>query len=363
MTVLKKLLMVLGTMATIANSENLISPDNSSIQYFGRFDFSDKANVAFDWPGVYIRTAFQGTSCKAVLKGVNCFDAFIDEKLVATIKTGPESATYELVNNLTDKTHQLLLVKRSESSTPSFFQGLILDSGKSLVKPPAAPTRKIEFIGDSYTAGFSNESTSRECPAEKTDSLILTSTNTYKAFGPLCAQAFNAQYQINAISGKGLVRNYNGIDKGKELPLLYEKALLSLNEKQWDFNRWKADVVVIGIGINDFQADPPYADSSKFDSEYVKLLSKLRKAYPGVKFILCATKVWPTNALIPRVKSIVENQKAQGHKDIWYYEYQTENGALYGHPNINDHQIIAKGLIPIIAQATGWDQQVNNKQK
>lgn len=353
-TLFTKTLLVLSIMTTLSNSENLISPDNSLIQYYGRFDFSDKANVAFDWPGVYIKASFQGTSCKVVLKGTNCYDAYIDGKHKVTITAGPQSATYVIADKLSDKTHQLLLTKRSESSSVSFFQGIIIDSGKSLVKAPAPPVRKIEFIGDSYTAGFANESSSREYQSDKVESIILTTTNTYRAFGPICARAFDAQYQINALSGRGLVRNYNGFDPGKELPYYYNKTLLSVENSTWDFSKWNPDLIVIGIGINDLQADPPYPDSAQFDGEYSKLIQNLRQKHPGVKFICCATNIWPKNALIPRVKSIVEKQKAQGHKDIWYYEYTTKNGALYGHPDVNDHKIIADGLIPVIEEATGW---------
>ncbi|HEX3018823.1 MAG TPA: SGNH/GDSL hydrolase family protein [Chitinispirillaceae bacterium] len=356
---LKKILILFCAMAAICNSTNLISADNPYIQYFGRFDHSNRSEVAFEWPGVYIKATFQGTSCKTVLKGNDLFDAFIDNQFVTIIKSGSQSDTLVVAKELQDKTHQLLLSKRTESSSPSFFKGLILDSGKTLLAPPAPETRKIEFIGDSYTAGFANEYNSRECPADKADSIVINFTNTNKAFGPICARSFNAQYQINAISGRGLVRNYNGTDPGKELPYYYEKLLLSVKEKKWDFTRWKADVVVIGIGINDFQADPPYADSVLFDTQYEKTLTLLRKNYPGVKFICCATKVWPTDALIPRIKSIVKSQKKKGHKDLWYFEYTTENNALYGHPGIKDHQIIAKGLEKVIAEATGW-KIVNN---
>lgn len=355
MTIFQKLLTTLLIMTTIPTSENLIKPDNSCIQYYGRFDFSNPENVAFDWPGVYIKTIFQGTSCKIILKGQACFDIFVDDNFIKTIMSGPQTAKFDIITGLEDKNHQLLLVKRSESSKPLFFQGLIIDSGKTLTPPPEKPVKKIEFIGDSYTAGFANEFNKKEFLPEKTDSIILSSTNTRKSFGALCAAAFDAQYQIHAISGKGLVRNYNGADPGKELPFYYEKALLS-SDKAWDFSKWKADVVVIGIGINDFQADPPYADSSLFDTEYEKLLSKLRKYYPGVKIICCATRVWPTDALIPRIKNIVNKQKSKGHNDIWYYQYQTDNNALYGHPDINDHKIIADGLISLISQATGWKQ-------
>jgi lysophospholipase L1-like esterase len=356
---LKKIISGLAIMTTIVSAQNLISPSDPNIQYFGRVDRSVTGKVMFDWPGILIQANFNGTSCAAVLEGINCFDVYIDGVLEKNFKVTKEKAAWELVKRLTDRTHRLLIVKRSESaSSPSSFYGLLLDKDRTLASLPPPPQRKIEFIGDSYTVGFANEYLNQASPLGKEDSIILAATNTYKAFGPILSRAFNAQYQVIAVSGKGLVRNYNGIDKGRELPALYDRTLVSSTNGgasgKWDFSSWKADVVVIGLGINDFQAEPPYADSATFDADYAKLIDRIRKQYPGVKIVCCATKVWPTDLLKPHVKAIAEKQKVQGHTDIRYFEYVSENGALYGHPHLYDHQAIAELLIPVISELTGW---------
>jgi lysophospholipase L1-like esterase len=347
-------------MTTILSAQTLISPGDPGIRYMGRVDRSLPDRVMFDWPGITIQAVFAGTTCGVALEGVNYYDAFVDGVLTATFQTRPRKATFTVAQNLSDRNHRLLIVKRSESplSTASFF-GLLLDKGKTLAALPEPMQRKIEFIGDSYTAGFANEYLNRECPAGKEDSIILAATNAHKAFGPLVARAFGADYHLIAMSGKGLLRNYNGIDKGRELPVYYDRTLIApVNDakasSRWDFSQWKADVAVIAIGINDFQADPPYSDSAKFDATYSALIERVRKLYPGVKVICCATKVWPIDALIPHIKAIVEQQKTGGHDDVRYFEYVTGNGALYGHPHIYDHQTIADGLIPVVAEATGW---------
>jgi hypothetical protein len=359
MKIVRNVTFLIFILISMLPAQSLIAPTDSNIQYFGRVDRSSAGKVMFDWPGIMIQTIFNGTSCAVILEGTNCFDVYIDGVLVKTVHIKNEKATYSLAQGLTDRSHRLLIVKRSESaSVPSTFYGLQLDKDKKLTSPPPAPQRKIEFIGDSYTAGFANEYLGQACQSGKEDSIILAATNTYKAFGPVASRAFGAQYQITAVSGKGLVRNYNGIDKGRELPACYDRTLVSstgnAKSAKWDFSSWKADVVVVGIGINDFQADPPYADSAKFDATYAGLIEKLRKQYAGVKIICCATKVWPTDLLIPHVKAIVEHQKATGHNDVCCFEYASGNTALYGHPSIYDHQAIADSLIPVISQMTGW---------
>jgi hypothetical protein len=364
MNYFRRIISGIVTMATIISAQNLILPTDSNIRYFGRVDKSASGKVQFDWPGIIIQAVFNGTSCTAVLEGINCFDAYIDGVCVKNFKSTKEKAGYLLAKDLTDRSHRLMIIKRSESaSSPSVFYGLRLDKDRTLESLPPPPQRKIEFIGDSYTVGFANEYLNQAAPPGKEDSIILEATNTYKAFGPIVSRAFNAQYQIIAVSGKGLVRNYNGIDKGRELPALYERTLVSSAESKWDFSTWKADVVVIGLGINDFQADPPYADSATFDAAYALLIDRIRKQYSGVKIVCCATKVWPTDLLKPHVLSIVEKQKAQGHSDIRYFEYVSGNGALFGHPHIYDHQSIAESLIPVVAEMTGWRRTDNMRGK
>ena len=354
-----QLILFLCTISANDSSMTFIAPDHPDIQYYGRFDFSNLHKPAFYWPGIYLKTAFQGTSCKVILEGRNCYDAFIDGVHTAKLIVGTQADTFTIAHNLTDRTHQLLLVKRSESNhATAFFRGFILDKGKTCIPAAPPPSRKIEFIGDSYTAGFANEYYDRNCPPEKVDSIILSSTNANRAFGSLTAHAFGAQYQIHAYSGKGLIRNYNGIDKGREFLYYYDKVLPCAMEASpnADFSLWKPDVIVIGLGINDFQADPPYADTSEFDSVYSRFLDRLRMLHPGVKLICCATKVWPTDALIPRIKSIVEKQKKQGKSDVAYFEFTSQNTALYGHPGLQDHATIAKSLIPLVPKVTGWNR-------
>lgn len=356
-------LLLLGVIICGGNvlANNFISADNPAFGYHGRFDLTNKSKAAFDWPGVYITCAFEGTSCSAVLEGRNMFDAVIDEKIVRTIDVHGEKDTFLLADKLPAGKHELRIVKRTESNDRvSFFYGIMLDDKAKIYKSEVKYDHRIEFIGDSYTAGFGIEHQGRECAPDKCDSLAYSTTNAAKSFGALISARFNADYQINAISGKGLVRNYNGIDKGKEFPVCYSRTLQSsvnnadVKSTEYNLTSWHPELVVIGIGINDFQADPPYADSVKYDSVYTQLIKTISAKHSGVKIICCATEVWPTKALIPRVKAVVEKLNDAGNKDVYYFEFQTENMALYGHPSIADHEKIAQELCAFISKSVGW---------
>jgi lysophospholipase L1-like esterase len=342
-------------------SQNFFDASDNAFLYSGRVDSSVRGEVTFDWPGVYIQTEFEGTSCKAVLQGKCCYDILIDTTKHSVLVVGTQRDTFTIADSLPSGTHTLQIAKRSETNTNvCTFYGLIVDENCKLLRPPIDQSRRIEFIGDSYTAGFGNEHPSIECAPDVYDEILFRTTNTNRAFGPVLAKSFRAQYQINAYSGKGLVRNYNGIDKGKEFLVYYDKVLNSkVNTDNlaplWNFSLWHPQVVVIGLGLNDFLADPPYADPLKYDSAYASLLNLLREKHPGVSMICCATSVWPTQVLISRVQAIVEKEKSAGRNDVHYFEFFTNNTALLCHPSVEDSKKIAKKLQPLIASVTKWD--------
>jgi len=344
----------------IAMAEKAITGDNGAFTFSGRCDFTNKNEVAFDWPGIIISFGFSGTSCRAVIRGPCMFDLFIDNQFVKIVNAGFNKDTLLLADKLINTNHIVKLVKRNETlNKPVVFYGVVVDNNAKLFNVAQKSTRKIEFIGDSYTAGYANEYPFRECEDKKSDSIVFTTTNTGKSFGSLIADTFNAERHINAISGKGIIRNYGWSDIGKEFLQYYDRTLLTsinnpaVNDVFWNYS-WHPDVIVIGLGINDFSTDPPYADSIQFDNAYQAFIKLLKTKHPGVKIICCATKIQPSNILIPRVRGIVERFREQGDNDVLYFEYKTDNTALYGHPFITDHQKIAHELGVLIGSVTGW---------
>ncbi len=338
----------------------LVPGDNDVFTFSGRCDFTTINQVAFDWPGIIISFGFSGTSCAAVIDGPCMFDLFIDNQFVNTVCAVTEKETVLLADKLKNKTHYVKLVKRNESLIkPVVFHGVIIDNNAKISKITQKNSRKIEFIGDSYTVGYANEYSSRECENDESDSIVFSMTNAGKSFGSLIAEMFNAERYINAISGKGIVRNYGWSDKGMEFLKYYERTLLTsvhnpaVNDVLWDY-AWHPDVIVIGLGINDFQEDPPYADALQFDSSYQNFILSLKAKHPGVEIICCATKIKPADTLIPRVRAIVEYFREKGDNGVYYFEYETENNSLYGHPSAKDHEKIAHELSSLIGTVTGW---------
>ena len=105
------------------------------------------------------------------------------------------------VEGLSNSEHTVRVVKRSEVPwATSTFGGFVPVNGSVILSAPAKRDLQLEFVGDSYTAGYGNTSTSRDCTGEQ----VTRTTNADLSFGAVTARALGADYQINAFSGRGI---------------------------------------------------------------------------------------------------------------------------------------------------------------
>lgn len=172
---------------------NLIPANNPYIQYFGRWDTADSLHPKYAWPGVYLYAEFSRTKVGIRLAdATNYFNVYIDGKLHNVFHgTKPGEAEYILADSLENTKHTFLLSRRNITLGESYtFCGIILDSNATLLPPQPKPLRKIEFIGDSFTAAESNEAKEPSLPWEAR----FPVTNIDKGFAADVARHFNAQY-------------------------------------------------------------------------------------------------------------------------------------------------------------------------
>lgn len=101
-------------------------------------------------------------------------------------------------------------------------------------------------------------------------SLIFIST-----YGPLIARAVNADFFVEAWSGKGMVRNYGdpNITSVDPFPKYYPYTLATEWTQKWDFYAWVPDVIVINLGTNDYSTQPhPPQNVFETGIDYDKIL-------------------------------------------------------------------------------------------
>jgi lysophospholipase L1-like esterase len=332
-----------------------IDADNSCIQYVGRFDKSDPLNVVFDWPGVYIRAKFEGTSCAIrLIDGSNYYDVTIDDQ--TSFVLNPDTASVHMVaTGLADTIHTILIQKRTEAFVgKGQFQGFILDEGKGLIEPEPAPERRIEFIGNSITCGYGVEGASANSPFKN------ETENATLSYAALTGRALNADYAMVAYSGKGVVRNYGDANKTSTdpMPSLYGRTLCSDSTKTWDYTSWVPQVVVINLGTNDFSTQP-YPDKSVFQDAYKQLINRVQSQYPDVAvFCLNGPMIGePPGSYIEEV--VVDCWQNNSNNKVYYIGISTstllmsDRGSDW-HPNVSGQQKTADVVVPLIQSIMNW---------
>lgn len=341
-------------LAIIASSYGEPAMNNSSdaITFNGRWLHADGKHCT-SAPAATLQFESEAKGFVFELEGEARYRFDIDGKPVTYFEV-TEKATQKLAGATDGQKHLYRLIKISESNPGNICIPKISIEGAGNFYPPSRKSnRRIEFIGDSFTVGYGNEGTNPE------DGTPFSKTDASQGFAFLLADGFKADFQINAVSGRGLVRNYANIVPDWTLEKLYELTMPGVAEQdpktpRWNFEEFHPQIIVIFVGINDFQGEPPYANEKDFKAAYAKLLDKLRKAHPGVKFLLLSTKVWPNDNLTPIVKSIYDAQVAAGKADLEFQIFYSENTALHGHPNLMSHQEMTRTLRPIIGRLGKW---------
>ncbi|KAF4406916.1 SGNH/GDSL hydrolase family protein [Streptomyces lycii] len=339
-----------------ASAARAVRPSAASATYrtVGRVKEAADGYVQYGWPGIAFEGRFSGTGVGVVLDdAVNDYDVRIDGETVSTLVTPGRTTAW--ISGLPDGEHSVRLVKRTESTwAVGRFGGFTAAGGGRMLPAPAARSRQIEFIGDSYTAGYGNTSDTRDC---STNGGVDRNTNAGLAFAALTAGTLGADHQQNAFSGRGMVRNYNGSDPGTDYRTYYERALLNVEGDVWQRpDTWHPQVVVIGLGINDFSTPlnpgEPWAGQDEliaaYESAYHGFLDKLRARYgTGTHLVVGATAVSGTTAFADTAERIVRDRTARGDDRVGYWYYDDPALDRLGcdwHPSLADHRIIS-GLL------------------
>jgi lysophospholipase L1-like esterase len=334
----------------VKKQADTVPADDPAILYSGRIDFKDPKAPRFDWPGIIIQANFEGGWIGVIIKdGNDDYNVFIDGKPEAVIVTRPGVEEYRAAENLSSGAHLLTISRRGEGyQGVAVFKGLLLDRSGKLLTPPVRPKRKIEFIGDSLTVGFGVEGIGTSCPSER------EFKNNWKAYSSITARAFNAEYHVAAISGRGLVKNWGEKEKtSKEpLPFYYDRTLQNDKDVKWDFKSWIPDMAVINLGTNDFSA-PPVPDREVFIKAYLDLIKKVRANYPDA-WILCCSGPAQQPPFNSYFAEIMEKAADPRVKRVDFGGLSEEELGCDWHPNEKGAIRIAGEFISQIKSITGW---------
>jgi len=296
------------------------------------------------WPGTYVETAFVGGEAFVEIgEGDVMLDITVDgSEPVQLIK--PAAGIYR-IGGLKDGAHSLKIQVISESQAGATAIGGVYTTGEFASLKPRGP--QIEFIGDSHTVGYGNTSTTRECTEED----VWLTTDTAQGPAAVIADHYGADYQVNAISGRGIVRNYDGFP-GDTLPEAYPYVLLN-DDRTYEPEGWTPEVVVISLGTNDFSTDlkPEEKWESRealqqdFVSTYISFIEMLHQRYVDASFVLWATDL-SEGEIAAMGEEVAANVAAGGEIDIAFIPVPglAMSGCHY-HPDTADARRIADLVI------------------
>ena len=347
----------------------VVSPTDTHIRYAGRISFANPERPAWNYPGIQIVAAFEGTSLRMLAKPRSgYFMAQIDQAEPFKVAfQGERDSLVTLATALPDGRHlvRLMYVIEGYEFFPEFW-GFVLDPGRRLVEAPAFPSRKIEFIGNSITCGYGNEGL---CYVFHFDD---ATENHYYSYASITARSLEAQHWVVARSGIGAYRNYGEPKSGSPgscMPVQYEYTGYAWNpdlrkqptflSERWDFSRYQPDVVCINLGTNDLSTDN--YDLQLLKQGYQKLLQQVRRHNPQAKILfLTGSMLGGKELQLARqlLDEVAAEARKAGDQEVYRFDLSPiDDEAFYGndyHPNVYEDEKMAAELTAYLRKLMGW---------
>jgi len=290
-----------------------VRPDDPRLLYTGRIDFSDPLAPILGWPGTSVRARFEGTRISAKLRSVgnNHVQVIVDDKVLTSIQLKEGSYRYRLASELAPGTHTIEIVKRTEGANSAggeiTFLAFALEEDGSFLPPPERPTIRLEFYGDSNTAGWSSE-----CTCDGKDASYH---NNYYTYAGIASRMLGAEYHCMGWSGIGIVSGFAPVTLGE----VFDRVLPGSAEPKWDFAKFSPDAIVINVGANDRSRNESKADIMAAWEEFVTL--KLRPVHPDAHIVFANSHGWALDEPTDYVDEAVQNLHASGDTNVSFVKF------------------------------------------
>lgn len=308
-------------------------------------------------------------------KGANCSFCTFD----TTGARGGDIENYILADGLAAQEHEIRLFKATEPQwvarvpAPNWlsFHGLVLDGGEVL--PPSRPRskRRLEFVGDSITAGYCNlckgpheadiattrmgarEGNSRSRRRRAAEGGPWEETFALGWPTRIC-EALDAECHTAAWSGFGMIENCCG--GVTTMPQIWRRTLATDDSSRWDFSSWIPQGLVINLGTN----DNVWARNASYSEIYFDMVLNASKAYgPDLNiFLACGPMEGPTIVYCPYVEGVVARAVASGIKAHFLDQRGFLNGtygsSCCGHPSTRVDEAMSKHGAAFISKVLDW---------
>jgi len=345
----------------------------------GRHRSWPDGHVDFDHPGVKIVARITGAATvSAVMSKVgsieNVFVVYCDG--VAQPGSGPKATfstklwtegtkqSVPLCSGLdANAEHDIVIFKSTEAQwmdikpTPnhvSFYE--IVGLGMRLLPPLVRPQQhRIEFLGDSITAGYCNLCEQEPSPAAE----------SYASSWPtLVCEQLDAECHAVAWSGYGMVKNCCGGDTVMSDIWLRTLASTPSDDASdphgttatniWNFKSWIPDAVVINLGSNDGLTGSREELIPAYNATYLDLVKSAAVAYGEQThfFLACGPQ---RNSYCDPVRWIIGQANAIGIKATFLDHRGFEcPESCCEHPGADQDRQMAESTVKQVKAAMGW---------
>lgn len=349
-------LLIAGCKSPGAQVTPVSSLSASDLHPFGRSVLSDSLGLEMIGSAVHFGFSFTGTECRlytalAAPEAHNYLQYELDGQYQHRIRVNGQDSLPVIIEAPSEGRHTVWVYKATEAHTgPIFIKKIEADEVQPLEKT-AAPL--IEFIGNSITCGAAADPSEVPCGT----GAYHDQHNAYQAYGPRVARALGANFLMSSVSGIGIYRNWNS--DGPTMPQVYEMADLHYNSgRAWDFGSYHPAVVSIALGTNDYSSGDGRSPRGPFDPEvftehYIQFVELVKSKYPTAQLILLSSPMMngerreTLQRCLTKVKDTIDAAYPEDKPVALHFFAPMQAGGCTGHPNVEDHAVLAQELIPV----------------
>ncbi|TRX41277.1 SGNH/GDSL hydrolase family protein [Flavobacterium restrictum] len=328
-------------------------PKNTLFTYAGRVEKGTDNKVILIGSASSVSFDFTGKSAVIWLQSVDSWEhqnyvsLELDGKYMGKIRIEKgEKQAVPIATTTNQKTHRLTVYKATEATNG----GVLFAGTTAKLVPCKTPTNKkrIEFIGDSITCGFGNDTAAIPCGTGD----WYDQHNAYWAYGPILSRALNVDYVLSSVSGYGMYRNWNDEHLDEAIiPDVYENLYLNKDQsKPYDF-AFQPDLVSICLGTNDLSEGDhkkprlPF-NEEKYVSNYIAFIKTVYKHAPNTRIVVLNSPMVSGDRNVILVnclqKVLLAFENDSQHKKIALFEFQPmKPNGCGSHPDIADDKIMA----------------------
>ncbi|QBE67412.1 xylan esterase [Pseudoduganella lutea] len=332
-----------------AGAAEVVLAGGDAVARMGRMVDTADGGVRFAYPGVSSFLRFDGRELvlDASTTGDSSYlDVIVDGTFAQSVHVPRGRAFHVLASGLPAGPHTVQVLHRSET-----WHGVVTLHGFTtdghVLAPPALPSRRVLFLGDSVTCG---EALERTPPGPKQP----VWWNPRLSYGMLAGAALGAQVQLVCHGGRGLVRSWNGRTDEFNLDRFYELAIAAPDAPApWHQQRYAPDLIVSAIGTNDFNGGIP--DRTQYVDAYVAFVHTLLRDHPQARIVLTEGAILHGDKKAALTAYIAAVIARTGNPRVHHIPSRHYPGdAQDAHPTRDQHQQMADDLVPPLRQLMSW---------